>query len=369
VAPTVLQLGPLYSIHLRRWAENAAAVGYRVHIAGHVASGTRAATFEDLAESVHAAPQSRRPLTTVSWALWLRRLLERLRPSVVHAHQLQVWGLYAALAGARPVVLSAWGSDVYLASRYARTLSRLAIRRADKLLAPSPHLISTLVDRGAPEKRCSVVDLGVDLDAFSPVAGNDRDQVRAELGLGDGPIVFSFRGGFSAYNLPIVVEAFIRLQRRVPEARLLVAYGGATPAGATRRALERPELAGAVHVLGEVAHEDMPRYFGATTVGLSIPSSDGSPRSVWEAMACAVPVVVSDLPQLRQRLGESGAAKLVPVDAAEVAAALEELILNDEEAYSIGLAGREWAVANVDRREHLARLGRAYAEVTAPKSA
>jgi hypothetical protein len=45
------------------------------------------------------------------WALWLRRVLGDLEPDVVHAHFLDVWGGVAAIARARPLVVSVWGSD------------------------------------------------------------------------------------------------------------------------------------------------------------------------------------------------------------------------------------------------------------------
>lgn len=359
--PTVLQAGPLHSVHMRRWAENAADIGYAVHVAGNVADGVGAVRLEDVAEGVHVAPAAGFPLATITWVRWLRRLLGRIRPTLVHAHGPPTWGLYAALAGARPLVLSAWGSDVYLASAYVRALSRVPMRRADVVTAPSAHMIATLVERGTPQERCYEVDLGVDVDAFSPGPGGE--EVRSEQGLGDAPVVFSFRGGFPAYNLPVVVEAFTRLRRRVPDARLVVALGGAAPSSETSRALERTE---GVHVVGHVAHEDMPRYFRAATVGVSIPSSDGSPRSVWEAMACRVPLVLSDLPQIRERLGDSGAARLVEIDADAVAEALEEVITAPE---AVARAGREWALANADRRLQLERLERAYLRAGAARPA
>ena len=55
-------------------------------------------------------------------------------------------------------------------------------------------------------------------------------------------------------------------------------------------------------MLGNVPVERMPDVYRAADVVVSIPSSDSSPRSVWEALACGRPVVVSDLPWAREEL-------------------------------------------------------------------
>jgi len=356
--PSVLQLGPLTSIHLERWAENARANGYRVHVAGFGPTASRPVDFGDVADGVHVGPRARPPFTTLVWVPWIRRLVRRLRPTVIHAHQPPVWGAYAALAMVRPLVVSAWGSDVYLAGREGRLLSKPALRRADRLIAPSQHLIDTMVTRGAPAERCELVDLGVELDVFRP------DGAAAELHLGDGPVVFSFRGGPPIYNLPVIVEGFARLLRRIPDARLVVATGSAPLAPEVRAALERPDLRDAMLVLGDVRHADMPGYFRAADVGISIPSSDAAPRSVWEAMASGLPVVASDLPPLRERLGDGAGATFVPIEPEAVATALQGLIDDPARREAMARAGREWAEGNVSREDHISRLGRVYAEVS-----
>ena len=43
----------------------------------------------------------------------LRRLLERLRPDLLHAHYASGYGTTAMLSGWQPLMLSVWGADVY----------------------------------------------------------------------------------------------------------------------------------------------------------------------------------------------------------------------------------------------------------------
>jgi glycosyltransferase involved in cell wall biosynthesis len=81
---------------------------------------------------------------------------------------------------------------------------------------------------------------------------------------------------------------------------------------------------------------------------VSIASSDGSPRSVWEALACGRPVVVSDLPWARDELEPDRNALLVPMDAEAVAAGVERVLGDSGLAQRLGAEARALAVAELD---------------------
>ena len=87
-------------------------------------------------------------------------------------------------------------------------------------------------------------------------------------------------------------------------------------------AIHRLGLGDAVTVLGNVPQERLSDVYRAADVVVSIASSDSSPRSVWEALACGRPVVVSDLPWARDELASGGQALLAALSADDVAAAI-----------------------------------------------
>jgi L-malate glycosyltransferase len=359
--PLVLQLGPLYINHLRRWAEHAAALGCTVYAAGHVRPGRRLVEFTNVAADVEVAPDSLLALGTVDHVTWLRNLVRRLQPDVIHAHWLSKWAYFAAVAGHGPLLVTPWGSDVYLATGANRRRGDRALRGADLLLARSPHMLRELIARGADPERTPLVDLGVDLERFRPACPDERARLRDELGLPDGPVILSFRAGTPIYNLDVVLDAFRILRESVADATLVLAHGDAPVCRHVRAALHGLDGAAGVRVAGAVAHADMPKYLRAATLGISIPDSDGSPNSVWEALACGLPLVLSDLPQIDERVGRSQAVRLVERRVDAVASALYDVVADPELRGRMARAAREWAVANGDQREQIARLGRVYA--------
>lgn len=59
---------------------------------------------------------------------------------------------------------------------------------------------------------------------------------------------------------------------------------------------------------GQVSWHNMPMYFHAADVMVSVSSNDSLPNCMLESMACGTPVVMGDIPQIREWIknGENG---------------------------------------------------------------
>lgn len=354
----VLQVGPLYVNHVRRWSERAAALGCKVSVAGHVREG-RGLVDLGGAGRVEVAPEGLWELGSSRQVAWLRDVIDRLQPDLVQAHWLPTWAYLAGHAGGRPLVVTPWGSDIYLATGVDRSRADRAMSSADAVIARSAHMEREILARGVAAERVHRVDLGVDLERFRPASSPERTRLRRDLGLGDGPVVLSFRAGTPIYNLDAVLDAFATLSVRFPDATLVLLAGNAPLARDLRRSILGLQGSDRVLTLA-VPHSRMDAYMRAATVGVSIPDSDGSPNSVWEGLACGLPLVLSDLPQVRERVGDAGPARFVEPRAGPLAAALDDIVADPAERERMAQAGRHWALHNADREDQVERLGLLY---------
>lgn len=123
---------------------------------------------------------------------------------------------------------------------------------------------------------CTIVPDGVDLDRFRPIPKSDA---RSKVGWSD-----------EVYHVLFPYPPS-RERKNHPRARRIV--------DAAERQLDRPVR---FQVVWGVAHEDIPIYVNAADLLLLTSHSEGSPNSVKEALACNVPVVSTDVGDVRDRL-------------------------------------------------------------------
>jgi glycosyltransferase involved in cell wall biosynthesis len=289
---------------------------------------------------------------------WLRSVLDRVEPDLVQAHYLLRWPYVAALAGRRPLIVTPWGWELYAPTGEDRRRADHALRHADVVVSRSPHMRRELLRRGVPAERIAPADLGVDLERFKPAPEP------ADAGP---PVILSFRGTpptTDLYNLDLVLDAFRIVRRRLPSATLVLVHGGAPLTERAQARLDEMAGNGVVHIPRYVPHAEMADHMRAATVGVSVPVSDGSPKSVWEALATGLPLVLSNLPQVKERIGDSEAAVFVEPAAEAIAAALIDLLEDAERRREMARRGREWAESNVDDARGIASLGEIYARVS-----
>jgi glycosyltransferase involved in cell wall biosynthesis len=337
----ILMLGPLRNVHVEHMAIAVRKRGYEVVVAGEPWGDAQESNLADHGIPVHVR----------SWptARWMRRLLRETRPDVVHAHWLPI-AEQALLYGARPLIATAWGSDVFLASGRQKVTYRLLVRHAEMLMADSAALAEALKALGAPAGRTMVLGWGVDLEAFSPGTVN-RSEIRRALGLPPGPMILSSRWLRDLYNPKVILGAFERVAGELDDVTLVLKHlGRDAPDLGPMRYPER------VRIVGEVTYEQLADYYRAADACVSIPSSDSSPRSVWEAMGCGAPCILSDLPWVHELIRDEQHALVVPIEEEAVATAMRRLLTDRALADRIAREGRRLVEEHRDAEKELDRL-------------
>ncbi|HEY7076903.1 MAG TPA: glycosyltransferase family 4 protein [Solirubrobacteraceae bacterium] len=355
--PRLLMLGTVNHPHVEHLALAMAERRFDVVVGGNTLDELPASSLPAAGIRVFEAPARKRgtALGAAAHVRWIRGLLRGLRPDVVHAHWLPGFACFAALAGAKPLVAMAWGSDVLRARPLQSLADRVALRRASLVMADSQALMRRLVALGADPAGCVLVNWGVDLGAFSPASDGERLALRRELGLDAGPVVLSPRSLMPVYNPRTIVEAWAEVASERPDVQLVIKH-----MGVVREELGELPFPERVHMVGHVPYERMVAYYRVADVCVSIPSSDSAPRSVFEAMACGTPCVLSDLPWVHEQIGDGREALIVPIERAAVASAMRRVLADGELAS--GLAGRARALvlARHDSAAQMDRLAETY---------
>jgi glycosyltransferase involved in cell wall biosynthesis len=318
------------STHTRRWVGWFARRGHTVSLVADVPllEPWTEVPVIDLSK-IFYAPIIRFPI----WSVWLRRFLHQWHPDILHAHRVNSAGWLAAASGFHPLVITPWGTDLYQLpqhSRLARRLTHYALRHADMVTADAIDLLQIARQYGANPAYLHLVQWGVDLLHFFP--GPTDLNLRTELGLSGGPIILSPRGVNTIYNLDIIIQAIPAVRSSLPGAMLILRDYNTDPI--YKRRLEELitslDISEAVRWIGRVEPwERVADLYRLADVVVSVPSSDSTPVSILEALACGIPIITTDLPALHEWLtpGESGL--MVPQrDPHALATALCQILTN-----------------------------------------
>lgn len=290
-------------------------------------------------------------------------ILERLDPDLVHAGPVQSCGLMAAIAGAHPLMIMSWGSDVLLDSERDdqwRWMTRYALQRSDFLVCDC-RAVRERVQRLVPYPDDRIVQFpwGIDLRRFNP--GPSTLGVRNSHDWRDAFIVLSTRSWEPVYGIDVLINAFAAAYDKDRRLRLIL-LGNGSLAPEIDRLIATHGLGGAVLKPGRSSQADVSKYFCAADLYVSCAHSDGTSISLLEAMASGLPVVVTDVPGNREWVvpgengwlapdGDSGAfARLVLLCAGMDAGGIER----------IGRRNRRVAEERADWDRNFARLLQAY---------
>jgi glycosyltransferase involved in cell wall biosynthesis len=261
------------------------------------------------------------------------RELRRLRPAAVHAHDVAMlapgW-LGARLTRARLVYDShEFAVGVPYRERLwawlVSSLERVLIGRADAVITVSDGIAKRLRERYRLAERPIVVRNVPDPGETDPAF--EAPDLRAGLGVPAGaPLVIHLgaaardRGG----------ETLVRAVGRVPSVHLL--FLGADDAGFVAGLEEAARAAGVgerVHFRPSVPVEQIRSHTRQASAGVTLLEDTcdnhrlALPNKLFEYLAAEVPVVASDLPEMREALAGRPATALVdPADLASVSAGI-----------------------------------------------
>jgi glycosyltransferase involved in cell wall biosynthesis len=218
--------------------------------------------------------------------------------------------------------LGEWGDDAGSVRAYLH---------ADAVLATTEADAADYRSLGVPAAQMHVVGLPVP-DMLATTEADAVDSAHGEPPPGDGQLVLFLGQRRPTKRIELLLAATEHVWRTNPEARFaFVGPGSPLPAGDPR-----------ILDVGRVSDAARGRWLARADV-LCLPSSSESfGLVVAEAWSQRVPVVVSDIPVLRELVSDSGGGRVASADPASFAQAIGSLLDDPDLARSLGRAGYDY---------------------------
>jgi teichuronic acid biosynthesis glycosyltransferase TuaC len=236
----------------------------------------------------------------------LRKYLKGKKYDVVHAHY-SLSAFVATLAGCKPLIVSLMGSDTYLNSTFRIIIRFFALFFWNTIIVKSEKMKESL-----HLKNAKIIPNGVDTSRFKPI---DQKIAREKLNYKGKDKLIVFIADPSRYekNYTLALQAVELLNDSCAE--LLPVYN--------------------------VPNNEISYYMNAADVLLLTSRWEGSVNVVKEAMACNLPVVSTDVGDVRQNTNGLEGYYLSDHIASELADNLKKALLLDKGQ----IKGRERLIA------------------------
>lgn len=234
------------------------------------------------------------------------------------------------------------GKQSSLSRFYLRVVLRSALRRSRVVITVSRTSRRDLINLfSADPERLVVVPNGADPSLGARPSGDEIDALKEFYGLRS-PLVLVVANDKPHKNLDMVLRAYHLAVRRHRIPGQLVFVGGVEPSSRLASRAECLGLADRVRFLGRVPQSHLWALYHVAAVLLHIALYEGFGLPLLEAMGTGLPVVTSNVGAMRE-LGEDVARLVNPLDVNEVAAAVEQVLVDDPLRQRMTDAGRRRA--------------------------
>jgi glycosyltransferase involved in cell wall biosynthesis len=290
----------------------------------------------------------------------LKKIIQEFKPDLIHAGPVQSCAFLTALSEFSPLVTMSWGSDILVDSEknlLNKWITKFTLRKTNHFLGDCETVKKKAMQFGLSQEKITTFPWGIDLDKFK--SENNTD-LRNQLGWQNNFIILSLRSWEEIYGVDLVVKAFIDLSMQFPEIRLLL-LGDGSQREMIHQIVADAKVTDKVHFGGVIDQKDLPKYYQTADLYLSASYSDGSSVSLMEALASALPTLVSDIPSNQEWIKEGENGWLFKVgDVEDLKRKIIDIVNQREKITDIRKQARQTAEKKADWTLNFQKLMNAY---------
>lgn len=362
----ILFVSDIYSIHTVRWVNALAARGHEVHLASRDPEKPLVHKIADQVV-IHSLGRYRK-IASIKAGLVLRKLARQIRPDIVNAHYASSYGLTARIAGAHPLLLNVWGSDVY-AFPYKNPLNFQILKgnllAADRIASTSEAMARQVRKLLGNERLpVDITPFGVDVDLFSRA----RDYQQRENGLFIIGLVKTLKPVYGieylVRSIPLLLRQLRAVNAEMAQKIRLHIYGEGPLESSLKELVSELGLSEVVHFMGYVEHVKLPEILAGMDLYCLSSLQESFGVSAIEAMASGLPVVATDTEGFRDIIIQGETGLLVqPADPQALASAMLKFCTDQSLRQICGQAGLHRVRKLFDWEQNVTAMERIYREM------
>lgn len=236
---------------------------------------------------------------------YLKKCINQISPDVIHTTGVfPDFAISKILPNSQIITMHNYAPFDYvseyglLIGHVLKCLQYSAVRKARKTIACSESLSKLYSNEGFNFK---YIRNGIDVKKFNKYKKAEKMMLREKLGLKKEPFTFIYTGRFiKRKNVNYMVDGFSRVYGNNPKIQFILLGDGPKLLALKKKYKKIDNIV----FMGNVA--DVNEYLAASDAYISASKSEGMPNAVLEAMACGLPVLLSDILQHKEIMVRRG---------------------------------------------------------------
>ncbi len=356
------------NIHTIRWANAMSLRGHEVFVLSCAGDMPEDQKFYDnkirLIELKYQAP-----LGYYLNARKVKKLVKKEAFDIVNVHYASGYGTLGRMARLKHALLNLWGSDVYLFP-YSGRLQLSVIKKNLKYyqyIASTSYCMAEQARKFVKRDDIYITPFGVDTNLFKPISGlKDPDII----------LFGTVKALEKIYGIEDTVNAFIKLIHRLQrEGKTELAsklryhiYGKGDQKVALQSLIDENGMTDIIKLCGYVKNNELPNVLNQFTVFCCTSHSESFGVAAVEAMACGIPVLVSDAEGFVEVVENNVSGLIVPkhnIDA--ITDGMYQLLMDKDLRDSFGAAGIQRAKKYYEWDQNVQNMLEIYKKVSEDK--
>ncbi len=232
----------------------------------------------------------------------IKKVLMRSNPDIVHITPLFNIIYFPFIKKNFKILVEAFGSDILVYPKQKRIkfkiLSYILNWYSDFFIQDSLPSNKKVKELLSNKIRSDIVNSGIDLKFIDKIQSNKFNITNKHNISANSKIIYSPRNLRDLYQIEVIVKAYLLLKKKYNNVTLFLTGYDNDP-GYERKIVELIADYPSILYLGRIESAELISLMKASDLVISIPLSDSSPSTIYEAIACKTNILVSELEWLK----------------------------------------------------------------------
>ena len=337
----ILFLAPASNYHTEKWCKYFLSKNYEVSVISLTDGKIDGVNVYKLQVDALSDSGDFSKLAYFKTIVSIHNIVKKIKPDIISVHYASSYGILAGLSFIGKYSLSVWGSDIFAFPKKSilhRMIIIFSLYFARNILSTSKYMAEECAKY--TNKQIHITPFGVDTKLFNP------NNIKCH----DTFVIGTVKSLSSEYGIDRILKAAHIIVRKRPDIPLKIRISGVGPQLNDYKQLCL--LLGIDKItswLGYLKQEEVAKEWGNIDVAIIPSRSESFGVSAVEAQATGIPVIISDIPGLKEST-KVGYSSLVVSDNIidDIANKIIYLYDNPYIRRQIGYNGREFVVNNFD---------------------